>query len=871
MLRSEVDINKISPMMRQYMEIKKANEDKVIFFRLGDFYEMFFEDAINISRELELTLTGKNAGLDEKIPMCGIPHHAANIYIDKLVEKGYKIAIVEQMEDPAKAKGLVKRDIVRVVSKGTVIDDESLVYFENNYIGNIVDFNHSYGISYLDLSTGEIYATMIEHSNTQLVSEVVSKGIKEIIMKDNVDKAILSILKNQFKITVSVYNNVEELSQYNYVYEGVNDIRYIELVKHLLTYINDTQKRDLSHLQPLVIKENKNYLKMDIHTKRNLELTETLRLKQRNYSLIWLLDKTKTAMGSRMLKQMIENPLIDINEINRRYDVVETLLKEFILKDDLQKALFEVYDLERLSGRIAFGNANARDLLQLKTSLKVLPSIKEILTKINFDKNIETLDSLYELLERSIYENPPVTIKEGYLIKEGYNSSLDELKSLRSNGKDFVANFEREEREKTGIKTLKVGYNRVFGYYIEVSKGMTNLVKDEYGYERKQTLSNCERYISPILKEKEALILNAEEKIIEMEYDLFIEIRDKIKGYIPRIQKISKIISEIDVLQSFATVTEENNYIRPILNNDNIVKIENDRHPVVEKVLSTEYVANDIIMDENTNVLLITGPNMAGKSTYMRQTALIVLMAQTGSFVPADSANICIVDRIFTRVGASDDLASGQSTFMVEMTEVANILRNATPKSLIILDEIGRGTSTFDGLSIAWAVVEYIANTKYLGAKTLFATHYHELTELEGTLDGVNNYCIAVKENGDDIVFLRKIVKGGADKSYGIQVAKLAGVPDVVLNRAKELVVDLSDADISQKAKDIAQYSKKLDKMNDKYRKVNDLEVKQMSLFDTVKDDDIVTDIMNLDISNMTPIDALNTLYKLQGKAKNRW
>ena len=723
MLRSEVDINKISPMMRQYMEIKKANEDKVIFFRLGDFYEMFFEDAINISRELELTLTGKNAGLDEKIPMCGIPHHAANIYIDKLVEKGYKIAIVEQMEDPAKAKGLVKRDIVRVVSKGTVIDDESLVYFENNYIGNIVDFNHSYGISYLDLSTGEIYATMIEHSNTQLVSEVVSKGIKEIIMKDNVDKAILSILKNQFKITVSVYNNVEELSQYNYVYEGVNDIRYIELVKHLLTYINDTQKRDLSHLQPLVIKENKNYLKMDIHTKRNLELTETLRLKQRNYSLIWLLDKTKTAMGSRMLKQMIENPLIDINEINRRYDVVETLLKEFILKDDLQKALFEVYDLERLSGRIAFGNANARDLLQLKTSLKVLPSIKEILTKINFDKNIETLDSLYELLERSIYENPPVTIKEGYLIKEGYNSSLDELKSLRSNGKDFVANFEREEREKTGIKTLKVGYNRVFGYYIEVSKGMTNLVKDEYGYERKQTLSNCERYISPILKEKEALILNAEEKIIEMEYDLFIEIRDKIKGYIPRIQKISKIISEIDVSQSFATVTEENNYIRPILNNDNIVKIENDRHPVVEKVLNTEYVANDIIMDENTNVLLITGPNMAGKSTYMRQMAITVIMAQIGCFVPASYATMPVFDAIFTRIGASDDLVSGESTFMVEMNEANRAIESATNHSLILFDELGRGTATFDGMALAQSIIEYIHNN--IKAKTLFSTHYH--------------------------------------------------------------------------------------------------------------------------------------------------
>ena len=847
MLRSEVDINKISPMMRQYMEIKKANEDKVIFFRLGDFYEMFFEDAINISRELELTLTGKNAGLDEKIPMCGIPHHAANIYIDKLVEKGYKIAIVEQMEDPAKAKGLVKRDIVRVVSKGTVIDDESLVYFENNYIGNIVDFNHSYGISYLDLSTGEIYATMIEHSNTQLVSEVVSKGIKEIIMKDNVDKAILSILKNQFKITVSVYNNVEELSQYNYVYEGVNDIRYIELVKHLLTYINDTQKRDLSHLQPLVIKENKNYLKMDIHTKRNLELTETLRLKQRNYSLIWLLDKTKTAMGSRMLKQMIENPLIDINEINRRYDVVETLLKEFILKDDLQKALFEVYDLERLSGRIAFGNANARDLLQLKTSLKVLPSIKEILTKINFDKNIETLDSLYELLERSIYENPPVTIKEGYLIKEGYNSSLDELKSLRSNGKDFVANFEREEREKTGIKTLKVGYNRVFGYYIEVSKGMTNLVKDEYGYERKQTLSNCERYISPILKEKEALILNAEEKIIEMEYDLFIEIRDKIKGYIPRIQKISKIISEIDVLQSFATVTEENNYIRPILNNDNIVKIENDRHPVVEKVLSTEYVANDIIMDENTNVLLITGPNMAGKSTYMRQMAITVIMAQIGCFVPASYATMPVFDAIFTRIGASDDLVSGESTFMVEMNEANRAIESATNHSLILFDELGRGTATFDGMALAQSIIEYIHNN--IKAKTLFSTHYHELTDLDKNLKNLKNIHVSAVEENGNITFLHKIKNGSIDKSYGIHVAKLANLPDSLIKRADQIL-----------------------KIYENKEKSRDIKVQEALPIEevTIKESPIEKELGKLNIETITPIEALNTLYKLKEMLKEK-
>ena len=685
MQRSNVDLNKVTPMMRQYLEIKKQNEDKIIFFRLGDFYEMFFEDAVNISRELELTLTGKSAGLEERIPMCGIPHHAASLYIDKLVDKGYKIAIVEQLEDANSVKGIVKRDVVQVISKGTVINDESLVYCENNYIGNIIDFNHCYGLAYLDMSTGEIYATLIDHNNTQLVSEIVSIGIKEIIMNDKVDKAIFSILKNQFKLTVSIYNNSEALEQYESLYSDIKDIRYIETVKHLLNYIKDTQRRDLVHFQHVVIRENKNYLKMDIHTKRNLELTETLRLKQRNYSLIWLLDRTKTAMGSRMLKQMIENPLIDIDEINKRYDTVEILLNEFILKDDLQKALFEVYDLERLSGRIAFGNANARDLLQLKSSLHVLPDIKEILNKINYDKTIEDLSELYNLLDKSIYENPPVSIKEGYLIKEGFNSELDELKDLRTNGKDFVAKFEALEREKTGIKNLKVGYNRVFGYYIEVSKGNIDLVKEEYGYERKQTLSNCERYISPILKEKEALILNAEEKIIELEYNLFIEIRDKIKEYIPRIQKISKVISEIDVMQSFATVTEENNYVRPLLNCDNEIKILDDRHPVVEKVLNQEFVCNDIIMDKNTNVLLITGPNMAGKSTYMRQMAITVIMAQIGCFVPASYATMPVFDAIFTRIGASDDLVSGESTFMVEMNEANRAIENATSKSLIYL------------------------------------------------------------------------------------------------------------------------------------------------------------------------------------------
>ena len=845
MLRSEVDMNKITPMMKQYLEIKNKNEDIIIFFRLGDFYEMFFEDAIKVSRELELTLTGKNAGLDEKIPMCGIPHHAANIYIEKLVDLGYKIGICEQLEDPKDAKGIVKRDIIQIISKGTVIDNESLNEFENNYIGNIIDFNHCYIISYIDISTGEVYVTKLEHDKSKLVSEIVSIGLKEVVAQDKLDTNILSMLKNQFKITISKLNEIEDLKEYNYIYEDIDDVRYIETLKHLLTYINNTQKRNLSHLQKAIIKENKDYLKMNIHTKRNLELTETLRLKSRNYSLLWLLDKTKTAMGSRMLKQMIENPLINKEEINKRYDVVETLLKEFILKDDLTKLLYEVYDLERLSGRIAFGNANARDLLQLKSSLKVLPGIKEILNKINFYKNIETLDELYLLLDNSIYENPPVSIKEGYIIKEGYNSELDELKSLRKGGKEFIAKFEAEEREKTGIKTLKVGYNRVFGYYIEVSKGMTNLVKEEYGYERKQTLSNCERYISPILKEKEALILNAEEKIIELEYQTFIEIRDTIKKYIPRIQKIAKVISEIDVMQSFSTVTEENNYVRPVLTNEREIKVINNRHPVVEKVIDGEYVSNDIILDKNTDILLITGPNMAGKSTYMRQLAITVIMAQAGCFVPASEAVLPIFDAIFTRIGASDDLVSGESTFMVEMKEACNAILGATQNSLILFDELGRGTATFDGMALAQSIIEYISNN--IKAKTLFSTHYHELTDLENSLHNLKNVHVSAKEENGNIIFLHKVKDGSIDKSYGIHVAKLANLPESLIKRADQI---------------LKVYENKEEKRDIKIQEALPLE-------EVVKEESKVEEeIKKIDILNLTPLDALNVLYKLKEEIK---
>ena len=845
MERKDVDINKVTPMMRQYLEIKEKNEDIILFFRLGDFYEMFFEDAILVSHELELTLTAKNAGLEERIPMCGIPHHAANVYIDKLVDKGYKIGICEQLEDPKNAKGIVKRDIIQIISKGTIMN-ESLVEFENNYIGNIMDFNHAYVISYADISTGEIYTTILEHNISKVISEIVGLNIKEIVMNSKVDKNILSILKNQFKITVTISDEVENDKQYEYIYEDIGDVRYIETIKHLLTYITNTQKRSLTHLQKAIIKENKNYLKMDVHTKRNLELTETLRLKQRNYSLIWLLDKTKTAMGSRTLKNMIENPLIDKKEIEKRYDTIDILLKEFILKEDLANLLFEVYDLERLSGRIAFGNANAKDLLQLKSSLKVLPEISSLLTQIKFYKNFQPLDDLYELLEKSIYENPPISIKEGYLIKDGYNAELDELKSLRKGGKDFVARFEEEEKERTGIKNLKVGYNRVFGYYIEVSKGNTNLVKEEYGYERKQTLSNSERYISPILKEKEALILNAEEKIVELEYNLFIEIRNKIKEYIPKLQKIAKVISEIDVLQAFTTVAEENNYIRPIISENRNIKILDNRHPVVEKVINDEFVKNDIIMDDKTDILLITGPNMAGKSTYMRELAITVIMAQIGSFVPASYAELPIFDAIFTRIGASDDLVSGESTFMVEMNEAAFAISSATKNSLILFDELGRGTATFDGMALAQSIIEYIHNN--IKAKTLFSTHYHELTDLEDTLTRLKNVHVSAHEEDGKITFLHKVKKGSIDKSYGIHVARLANLPESLIKRASQI---------------LAVYENK--------EKVRDNKIQESLPLEELmepKENEIQKVIDEINPLEITPLEALNILYDLKNKIR---
>ena len=830
MERKDVNIEKVTPMMRQYLEIKNKNEDLIIFFRLGDFYEMFFDDAIKVSHELELTLTGKSAGLEERIPMCGIPYHAASTYIDKLIENGHKIGIVEQLEDPKGVKGIVKRGIVQIISSGTIMDTDTLKADDFNFIASITDFKHGYAISYADVSTGEIYAFLLEHNKAKVVSEIINLGVKEVILDSKTDKDIYSILKNQFHLTLTITDELSD--ECSYIYEDIIDQRYINSVKHLLAYIIHNQKRDLSHLQKLQIRETKDHLKMDVHTKRNLELTETLRLKQRNYSLIWLLDKTKTAMGARLLKNYLLNPLVDKNEIEKRYDIVETLLKEFIYKSDLEKYLTEVYDLERLSGKIAFGNVNGKDLLQLKSSLKVLPQISEILNKINYSKKLTDFSNLYNLLEESIYENPPVSTKEGYLIKEGYNEELDELKNLRKGGKDFVAKFETEEREKTGIKNLKVGYNRVFGYYIEISKGNTNLVKEQWGYQRKQTLANAERYISPILKEKEALILNAEEKIIELEYNLFCKIRDEVKTYIPKLQETAKIISEIDVLQSFATIAETNNYVRPEIT-------------VVEKVIKGEFVTNDIIMDKNTNILLITGPNMAGKSTYMRQMAIIAIMAQIGSFVPATVAKLPIFDAIYTRIGASDDLVSGESTFMVEMTEAANAIKEATDKSLLLFDELGRGTATFDGMALAQGIIEYIHQN--IKGKTFFSTHYHELTDLDKTLKHLKNIHVSAYEEDGKITFLHKIKEGSVDKSYGIHVAKLADLPESVIKRASEILKVYENKENKRDMK--IQESLPIDELIPKKSKVEE-------------------ELEQIDPLEITPMEALNILYKLKKELK---
>lgn len=879
----------LSPMMTKYLETKEEYPDCILFYRLGDFYEMFFEDAVLVSKELELTLTGKDCGLEERAPMCGVPYHALDTYLNRLVLKGYKVAIAEQVEDPKKAKGLVKREVIRVVTPGTITSSMALIEDKNNYLMCIAYIGDKFGICITDISTGECFITKADNTK-QLYDEINRFTPSEILYNSSflISGIDIENLKATLGITFSSLDNIyfTESLAYKIIREhfNVSDTDGLGLLDFpessiacgaLLQYIYDTQKTACSQITHISIIQNGEYMVLDTGTRRNLELIETMREKKKSGSLLGILDKTKTAMGARLLRRYIEQPLIDMEKIKLRLDAVEELSDRYIDREEFREYLSPIYDLERLIGRISSKAANTKDLLAFNSSIKFLPAIKTLLSGFqarlfkDINEDMDALEDIAVLIDMSINEDSPLSLKDGDIIKSGYNSDIDTLRSAKLEGKNWLAKLESTEREKTGIKGLKIKYNKVFGYYFEVTNSFKNLVPDYYI--RKQTLTNAERYTIDELKRLEDMILGAEDKLNSLEYEVFVEIRDKIAAEVNRIQLSAKSIAKIDALVSLATVATKNNYIRPKINNKGIIEIKAGRHPVVETMIGEDkFIKNDVYLDNTKQRFsIITGPNMAGKSTYMRQVALIVLMAQMGSFIPAESANICICDRIFTRVGASDDLASGKSTFMVEMTEVANILRNATKNSLIILDEIGRGTSTFDGLSIAWAVVEHIANNKLLGAKSLFATHYHELTELEGTLDGVNNYCIAVKEDGEDIVFLRKIVKGGADKSYGIQVAKLAGIPDAVLKRARELLEDLSFADIANKAREIAASGSS--KKNYKpVKKQTDLEAFQLSIFDTVRDDDIITEIRDIELSMMTPIDALNTLYKLQNKIKNR-
>lgn len=878
----------LTPMMQQYMKIKEEYKDCILFYRLGDFYEMFFDDAITASRELELTLTGKNCGLEERAPMCGVPFHSVDGYLNRLVSKGYKVAICEQMEDPATAKGIVKREVIRIVTPGTNLDIQALDESKNNYIMCIVYMADRFGVSVADVTTGDYFVTEIE-SSSKLFDEMYKFMPSEIICNEAFFMSGMDIDDIRNRLGTTIYSldswyfddaicgkTLKEHFKVSTM-EGLGLSDYdcgVIAAGALLIYLKETQKTSLSHMSKLTPYTTGKYMLLDSSTRRNLELCETLREKQKRGSLLWVLDRTKTAMGARTLRKYIEQPLIDKETIEKRLDAVAELKENAISREEIREYLSPVYDLERLVSKITYQSANPRDMIAFQSSLAMLPHIKYILGEMKSPlltelyQELDTLEDLCKLVKSAVADEPPLAMREGGIIRDGYNEEVDRLRLAKSEGKEWLAKLEEKEREKTGIKNLRIKYNKVFGYYLEVTNSYKNMVPDYYT--RKQTLTNAERYITPELKELEDTILGAEDRLYSLEYELYREMRDTVAKEVLRIQSSARIIAQIDTFAALALVAEQNQYVRPKINEKGVIHIKGGRHPVVEKMIPNDmFISNDTYLnDKKDRIAIITGPNMAGKSTYMRQTALIVLMAQIGSFVPASSADIGLVDRIFTRVGASDDLASGQSTFMVEMTEVANILRNATSKSLLILDEIGRGTSTFDGLSIAWAVIEHISNSKLLGAKTLFATHYHELTELEGKINNVNNYCIAVKEKGDDIIFLRKIVKGGADKSYGIQVARLAGVPDTVINRAKEIVEELIHTDITGRIKDIAVQGS-VPKI--KTKKYDEVDLAQMSLFDTVKDDDVLKELKELDISNLTPIEALNTLYQLQSKLKNRW
>ena len=878
-----------SPMMQHYLQTKEEYPDCILFYRLGDFYEMFFEDAKIVSRELELTLTGKSCGQEERAPMCGVPFHAYESYMNRLVAKGYKVAICEQMEDPKQAKGMVRREVIRVVTPGTNINEQALDEGKNNYIMCIVSLSDQFGVATADVTTGDFFVTEVD-SKRRLLDEIYKFSPTEVVCNEALFMSGLDIddLKNRVGIVLYSLehwyfddslceNTLKEHFRVNSLEGlGLADLECGMIASgSLLKYLYETQKNSLEQISAIHPYTTGKFMVLDSSTRRNLELVETLREKAKRGSLLWVLDKTKTAMGARMLRSFVEQPLIEKEEIEGRSDAIEELMQRAIDREELREYLNPVYDLERLLTRITYQSANPRDLTAFKSSIGMIPHIRRILLELQSKEiqgiceDMDTLEDLYTLIDAAIEEEPPITVREGGIIKDGYHEEIDRLREAKSQGKNWLAELEAKEREKTGIKNLKIKFNKVFGYYLEVTNSFKDLVPDYYT--RKQTLTNAERYITPELKEMEDMILGAEDKLVQLEYELFRELREQIAKNVVRIQKTAKALAKIDVFASLALISEQNHYCRPSLNQNGRIDIKNGRHPVVEKMINNDmFIANDTYLDNQKNrISVITGPNMAGKSTYMRQTALIVLMAQIGCFVPAETADIGIVDRIFTRVGASDDLASGQSTFMVEMTEVANILRNATGNSLLILDEIGRGTSTFDGLSIAWAVVEHISNPKLLGAKTLFATHYHELTELEGKLDNVNNYCIAVKEKGDDIVFLRKIVKGGADKSYGIQVAKLAGVPDSVIERAKEIAEELGRHDIVDFTEILS--NKKNSATKKKKEHLDEVDLTQMSLFDAVNDNDIIEELKEIDVGNLTPIEALNKLYELQNKIKNRW
>ena len=887
----EQDLSKLSPMMQHYLQTKKEYPGCILFYRLGDFYEMFFEDAEIASRELELTLTGKSCGLPERAPMCGVPFHAVDSYLTRLVEKGYKAAICEQVEDPRTAKGMVKREVIRIVTPGTNLDMDSIEEGKNNFIFCILYSRQGKsGISVADVTTGEFYMTETE-GDRKIYDEIVRYSPSEIICNESFMLSGLDLTDLQERLGIIINtlgahyfdeNAAEKILSGHFhvsslIALGMDDKRAGSTAAGaLLKYLYDTQKNSLSNITGISVYASGKYMLLDSSTRRNLELTETMREKKKRGSLLWVLDRTGTAMGARKLHQMIEQPLVDRELIEQRLDAVDMLCQNTVDRDEIREYLQPVYDLERLMTRVSYGSANPRDLIALRGSLSMFAPIRQVmedfegglLTALRDD--MDDFGDLVDLLNRSILDEPPLQVKEGGIIRSGFDADIDRLREAKTQGRQWLMNLEAEDQQRTGIKNLRIKYNKVFGYYFEVTNSFKNMVPSDYM--RKQTLVGSERYTSEKLKSLEDTILNAEDKLNTLEYDKFCEIRDTVGGQISKIQKAARALAMLDALCSLSLIAERGHYVRPSINEKGYIRIKEGRHPVVEKMLQGEFISNDTVLDSKKNAIaIITGPNMAGKSTYMRQVALICLMAQIGSFVPADSADLCVVDRIFTRVGASDDLGSGQSTFMVEMNEVANILRNATPASLLILDEIGRGTSTYDGLSIAWSVIEHISNKKFLGAKTLFATHYHELTELEGKIDNVSNYCVAVKEKGDDIVFLRKIIKGGADKSYGIQVAKLAGLPDIVIDRAKELLDQLTDSDITEKIQNIETKAGQSTGKSKKVRHYDEVDLGQMSLFETVSDEDVLKELRDIDISNLTPLDALNTLYRLQTELKNRW